>query len=626
MSKPKTRYSCLIATVLAGLIESAAGQAFLSDDPGAWVPGVRTEYSVDLNRARSQHVSIEMTLSGLDGGDVDLRLPVWRPGRYEVLDPAGTITSLQATDGSGRPLPVRKLDKSTWRVDPRGVEEISVSYEVYANSLSTRTRHADDTHAFLSGSAVFLYTDEHRNDPVRVRLIAPEGWHAVSGLARDPTTDAYIAPDYDVLVDSPIEVGEHAYVGFAVDGTPHEIVIWGPAEPDLDRLAKDFAAIVRVHRDIFEGEGGPLPYQRYVFLIHSQPGIGGGTEHLNSTIMQTRPASFTSERAYAGFLGLVSHEMFHTWNVKRLRPAGITPYDYQRENYTDLLWVAEGTTSYYDDVTLVRAGLLDPDRYMAQMASTIGREMRRPGYAVQSLAASSFDAWIKYNASTPNDINATVSFYTKGALVSLMLDMEIRRRTGNLATLDHVLRDLYLRHPLDAGGFTTQDFLAALRAASGQSFEPFFDSYVSGTDPLPLVAAFEVAGLTLEPLDAEGGSYLGLSMLGDRVRTVRADGPAFDAGVQVEDRLLEVNGKPIDDLDALLANTDPGSTLELRLERREVPRTIAVETAPPPVARWKLGRVDTPTDLQRTVYESWLGQPWPVEKPSEQGPTPPSDP
>lgn len=619
---------------LAGILAIAAAtplanaQAYVSDDPAAWAQEVAVEYTVSLARAHSQLVDVTATLPNPEGGPLSVRMPTWRPGKYLILDPAGTIVEFKARDAAGRVLPARKTDKATWRIDPVGPGEITVTYVIYANSLNDRTRHADDTHAFLSGSSVFVYSDDSRTLPLRVRVEAPEGWEVATGLAPDPTTaDAWLAPDYDVLVDSPLEIGEHQLIGFSVDDTPHDIVIWGQAEPDAEKLAADFAAIVRAHRDIFEGPGAPLPYQRYVFLVHSQPGISGGTEHLNSTIMHTRPQTFTSDSSYAGFLGLVSHEMFHTWNVKRLRPAGLTPYDYQGENYTDLLWVAEGTTKYFEHVALVRAGLLDPARYLAMMSQTISRERQRPGYAVQSLADSSYDAWIKFNRSTPNDINTTVSFYTKGALVSLMLDLEVRGRTDNRVSLDDVLRKLYLEHPLDAGGFTTDDMLAALESLTGTGFGEFFAAYVSGTQTLDLDRAFAFAGLRLVEGERPKGSYLGISMGGDSVRTVRADGPAFAAGVQVGDELETVNGEELEDgLDELLEETKPGKTLTLGLTRRGQPREIQVVTMARPVRSWTLEHVEDPTPLQRAVYESWLGQAWPTPEVPAEDPPVPSDP
>ncbi|VAX42670.1 Putative protease [hydrothermal vent metagenome] len=619
----------VLGIVLALASPTVRAQAYLDDNPAQWSKEVAVEYTVSLHRAKSQMVDISMRVPNSDGVPIELHLPTWRPGKYVVLDPAGTIVSIEAFHADGQPLRIHKTAKSSWRVETFEPGDIVVEYSLYANSLNDRTRHADDTHAFLSGSSVFLYTDELRDRPLRVWVDAPERWQVATGLASDPAEEwAWLSPDYDVLVDSPLEIGEHELIGFSVEGVPHDIVIWGPVEADAERLAADFAAIVRVQRDIFEGPGGQLPYQRYVFLIHAQPGLRGGTEHLNSTIMQTGPSTFTSESSYAGFLGLVSHEMFHTWNVKRLRPAGLSPYDYQLENYTDLLWVAEGTTSYYDDVTLVRAGLLDADKYLAQIAKTIARERRRPGSAVQSLADSSYDAWIKFNRATPNDINTTVSFYSKGALVSLMLDMELRTRTDNRASLDLVLRDLYRRHPLASGGFTTADMLAALEARAGSSFEGFFAAFVSGTEPLDLERAFAVAGVELLPEEMPAGSYLGLSLRDTTVRTIRSDGPAFEAGVQVDDILETIDGETLaGSLEEFLEEIKPGTRLTLGLERRGEHREIEIVTIAPPIKRWRLERLAEPSNEQRAVYESWLGQGWPEAAGAAAGePVVPSDP
>ncbi len=612
-------HSCTIMflSFMFGLCTPPAySQASANDRPAQWAEHVSTLYEVSLQRAQSQLIDITMTLDALSQDSIDLHLPVWRPGRYEILDMAGTIITLHAHDGNLNPVAFEKTDKSTWHFDTSGVRTLTVVYTIYANSLNTRTRHADDTHAFLDGSAVFLYANERRHVPCRIIVDAPDGWHTATGLAPDPEIpNAWLAPDYDVLVDSPLEIGKHQIIGFAVDGTPHEIVIWGPVEPDADRLAHDFAAVVRTERDIFDGPGNPLPYGRFVYLIHAQPAIGGGTEHLNSTIMQTRPSSFENESAYNGFLGLLAHEMFHTWNVKRLRPAGIVPYDYQHEDYTDLLWEAEGTTSYYTGIVLVRAGLKTADSYLASLASQISRERRRPGYAVQSLAESSFDAWIKFNHPTPNDINTTVSFYSKGALVSLMLDMELRARTNNAICLDDVLGDLYHAHPLSKGGFTTSDMLASLNHLSGSSFDDFFDRYVFGTERLDLENALAVAGLELSPEPIEPGAYLGISLAGNKVRAVRTDGPAFDAGIEVDDVLLAVNDTPLEQIDyaTSLKGIAPGSQITLTLTRRGFPRTITMTSITKPVSRWTIRRVADPSPMQQAVYESWLGASWPED-------------
>ncbi len=613
----------------------ATAQPVAGDDARAWADRVRTEYVVSLARAHAQTVEVTLILDAVDAETIDLHLPVWRPGRYAINDHAGTVRRVRAEDGDRRALAIEKTAKSSWRVRTAGAKTVRVHYDLYANSLADRTRHADDTHAFLSGSSVFMYAEERRAEPVRVTIDAPDGWRVATGLDPDPRLDrSWIARDYDVLVDSPVEVGLHHLVEFEVDGVPHESVIWGRCEPAADRLREDFAKIVAAQRDIF----GDLPYGRYVFLIHAYPGGSGGTEHLNSTIMQTTPAAVEGGDAYRRLLGLASHEFFHTWNVKRLRPAGLVPYDYLRENYTDLLWVAEGTTTYYTDVTLVRAGLVRPDDYLRDTAGRVASERARPGIGVQSLAESSFDAWIKFNRSTPDSVNATVSFYSKGALVSLMLDMEVRRLTDNAASLDVVMADLYRRHTVESGGFTTADLLAALERHTGTSFDEFFERYVTGVEPLDLEAACAVAGLTLEPRkprDDDPKSYLGLDLRqeGDFavVAAARADGPGYAAGLIAGDQIVALDGMRLRaaDLDRRLRRIEPGQDVLIAFIRRDELRETRFKAAEPRPGGYTLTRVKEPTDPQVAVYESWLGQPWPGRSETaaaSSGPTDADDP
>ena len=595
--------------------------------PAALAGEPRVEYRVTLDAPQTQTVHITVTLRGVGDDHVDLRLPTWRPGRYIILDMAGTVRNEHAHTSSGDPLSIHKTDKSTWRVGTNGADTITVEYDVYANSIDDRTRHVDDTHAFLSGESVFMYADGWRNEPLRVTIDAPDAWDIASGLepeADDPTV--LVAPNYDRLVDSPIEAGVHQRFRFLVDNVPHEIVTWGRAEPDAEKLRADFATIVREQSKVF----GDIPYQRYVFLIHSAPGLGGGTEHWNSTIMQTRPESFTDDEAYKGFLGLVSHEFFHTWNVKRLRPAGITPYDYQHENYTDLLWVAEGTTSYYDDLTLVRGGLIDTDEYLKRISKSIDALRSTPGRRVQSLTESSHDAWIKFNKRTPDSPNSTVSFYGKGALVSLLLDMALRDSSNDAYSLDNLMHSLYVAHPLESGGFTEADLIAAAHRDAGWDPSRFFDSFVRGTEPLPFEEALSRVALAVEfapdDEDTPATPWIGLVLrAGDGapvVRTAYSDGPAYDAGLNPGDELIAANGTRLRapaDLDAVVERLDEDEPLTITVSRRDVMRDMVVRPMLHPAGSWKVRRIDEPDLGQRTAYQAWLGQPWPDNAGSPDG-------
>lgn len=648
------------STLSAGVALAVLG---VGPDPGrpAAAQGPGVEYVVLTDEAPAQIVKVSMIVRGAreaagPDGALDVLLPVWRPGRYQVLDMAGTFRSVSARTGDGTALPCEKLDKSAWRIAAGGAEEVIVDAVIYANSLGDRTRHADDTHVFLSPSAAFPYVPALRSRPCRVRIDAPPAWRVATGLpaadqGANPRT--FHAESYDVLVDSPLEIGLHEVLRFEVEGSageravPHEIVIWtgrpetvlaplaGREHWDPDRLTADFAKVVRAQREVF----GDLPYDRYVYIVHCYPGGGGGTEHLNSTVMQCAPSRFDSAEAYRGFLGLMSHEMFHTWNVKRLRPAGIKPYDYQRENYTRLLWVSEGTTSYYDDLVLARTGLMKPDDYLKILSGAIDAAQRRPGMGVQTLEDSSFDAWIKFNRPTPDAANATVSFYDKGALASLVLDMAVRESSGGDASLDDVMRDLYRAFPLDGPGFTTDDVLAAVNRRAGRDLTGLFVRAVRTTEPLDFASALRVVGLEVAldgarnsarpaPRADEDGSddagsapaeraSLGLSVTDAGglaiVSAVASDGPAYAAGIIAGDTILAVNGARLraGELASFEKRLAPGDLVKVTLFRYDALREVMVTAAARPDATWTVRRVKDPTDAQRTAYESWLKQPWP---------------
>ena len=575
------------------------------------------EYTVSLNAPQTQMVDIRMVIRKLEGPTVDVAMPVWRPGRYEVLNPAGGVRNVRAATRAGLPLPIVKTDKTTWQITTGGVEEVTVTYRVYANSLGDRMRHVDDTHAFLSGATVFFHVPDRLKDPVLVNVEAPASWKIATGLECMPDNPRQlVAPNYDVLVDSPLEIGIHDLLEFEVNGKPHQIVVWGGAKYDPERLKTDFAKIVRSQAGLF----GDMPYGRYVFLIHVGPDASGGTEHLNSTIIQTPRRSLENREAYETFLDTVSHEFFHTWNVKQFRPAGIHPYDYVRENYTDLLWVVEGTTSYYAPLTNVRVGITETDHYLGALSDAIHAMRNRPGARVQSLAEASFDAWIKFSRSIPSDANFTISFYDVGALASLLMDLELRSRTRNRISLDDVMREMYRRFPLSGNGYTTADLIALLDTISESQWNDFFTRYISGTDEYPFESALKVVGLELsiqpERKDNPTGPrpYAGLDV-GDRiggaiVRSVLSDGPAYAAGVVAGDEIVALEGRRVSasQFDEWIGRLHPGDAVTLHIIRRDELRTVSFKLAGKQTGRFTISRMKNPTDSQKAAYQSWLHQ------------------
>ncbi len=572
----------------------------------------RVDYTLGMPDPANHTFIVTASFDGLAAADtaLDLAMPAWRPGRYAILDLAGGVLEFGAADGSGKPLSWAKSDKSTWRVATGGAKKVTATYRVYADEFPLRTRGLDEEHAFVDGSALFLYSEKYRALPVRLEVKPYRGWHVTTGLAGKGTT--FTAPDYDAFIDCPIEIGTQKDHAFTVKGVPHVLSVFGEATYDADSIVADISKIVSAMTDFW----GDVPYERYVFLLHCAPWAGGGTEHANSTIMGTRPENLLPGDGYRGFLGLVAHEYFHTWNVKRLRPKGIVPYDYARENYTRELWIAEGTTSYYDDLFLVRTGFNTTDRYLKSLAGAIREERMRPGNSLQSLSESSFDAWIRFGRNTPHSYNTETDFYGKGAQVSLLLDLAIRKATGNAKSLDDVMRLMYARFPHVGPGYTVDDLQAAASEIAGTGLAPFFADYVHGTRPLPWDELLPVAGLRLVARDSAAKPWTGLSTRegGEKVTVTRVveGSPARKAGLDAGDEIVAVGGKKASarEMDRALAAKKKGETLTLTGFRDNALREFKVVVVHEPVPEYALERTADPTPAQKTVYEQWLSTTW----------------
>ncbi len=613
--------SCLLMGL--ALCDGIAAAAAV-DKPDAPSPSILHE--VIFENPQTQMVQVVTRISSLDDvQNLDLELPSWRPGKYLILDKAGLIQEESATDESGVRLPVRKTAKNVWRIDRSSSagNEVWFSYRMYADSIHDRTLYVDAHHAFLSGSAIFMNYSPIRSQPVCVQFQMPEGWEVATGLKQlDDKT--WTAPNYDILVDSPIELGSHQRIEFSVQGKSHEVILWGDVDCSMEKLAQDLEKIVIECAEIWGG----LPYERYVFLIHSAPGLGGGTEHWNSTIMQVEPQALEDESSYRKrFLPLAAHEFFHTWNVKRLRPAGLTPYDYSRENYTSLLWVSEGTTSYFEELILARAGLMEVKEVLDNWSGAVNQLFRSPGDAIQSVAASSFDSWIKFNRRHAHSSNSTVNFYHKGALVSLAMDLELRRAQTPEAKLENIMKLLFQNHPLSKGGFTEGDFQSLLNQTTDANWDKFWESYVDGFDPIPFDKLFPVIGLELGFQPREGEfikfctaspklpqiAYWGLRMNGNMVRSVDSDGPCFLAGIHPDDEIVAINGKRFKSgsLDDAPGKWNPGDLVEVVFFRDDKLRTQSIRLGSQPDGKWTVRPASEPTESGKLEFQSLLGKPWP---------------
>jgi len=487
-------------------------------------------------------------------------LPVWIPGSYLVREFSQHLQGLSARQG-GQEVALKQLDKHRWQADCTAGQPLELRYQVYAFDASVRTAFLDATRGFFNATSTCLRAIGLENKPHALTLergAAPEGWQAASGLGATRVDDEgfgdYLAADYDELADCPFTLGRFFSTEFVAGGVPHRFVITGAGGwADTERLVEDTRRICETQIAFWHGDGAP-PFDRYVFMLHASGDGYGGLEHRNSTALICQrndlPRVGAKERAlkaidgYTTLLGLISHEYFHTWNVKRLRPKEFAPYGYDGENYTELLWFFEGFTSYYDDLFLRRAGLIDDATYLQLVAKNINQVNQTPGRLLQSVAQASFDAWVKYYRIGENTPNATVSYYTKGALVALCLDLTLRDE--GRGSLDELMRELWRR--CDGGPMRESDVRAALRRVGGRAYDGELADWVHGTDDLPAERLLKALGAKVQHDAAPLAQRLGLRV-GEAggtlaIKTVLRGGAAEAAGFAAGDEWLGVEFAP----------------------------------------------------------------------------------
>ena len=603
------------------------------------------QYRLRLPDPRTHLLAVEMVVEGVHG-PADLVMPSWTPGSYLMREFPRNVVQFEAADGAWKPLPFRKTDKNTWRVEAPADGTLRARWILNADELTVRTSHVDATHASVIGAGVFMYVDGRRGEPAEVEVHAPEGWRVTTALHALSET-RFRAADFDELVDSPLEIGTHQLVRWSVDGVEHQYAVWGRGNADAGRLARDTTRIVLAEREIF----GTLPYPAYTFILHLTSGGGGGLEHRNCTSLLADRWSFRGP-AYENFLGLAAHELFHAWNGKRIRPAALGPFDYTRENYTRDLWVVEGITTYYTDLLLRRAGIITPQRYLEKLAETISRFLTLPGRAVQPLADASFDTWIKFYRPDANTPNATISYYQKGALVALLLDLRIRAATENARSLDDLMRLLWERYGVPDTGFPEGAVEDAASEVAGTELRGFFDHALRSTQELDYAGALAAAGLALVPVHqaapgaqqppgtaAPGApaqprvpeeSRTGLTLRGEGGRVVvvnvLAGSAAWQAGVNAGDELVALDGFRVaspDWLNARLMEHPRGAQVRLTVFRRDELVTLAlpVDKGPPP--RFVVRPAPDATPEQQALRAHWLRTVVPDEAGDDPGTSPP---
>ncbi len=562
-------------------------------------------------------------------------MPVWTPGSYLVREFERHVQDFAATDEAGQPLRWEKINKDSWRVAIKGSPDWRATYSVYANELSVRTNELNSDHAFWNNAALLMYLDGFLSAPSTLHVIAPQPWKVATGLPVEPgAKNTFRAVNFDILYDSPVEASNFKTLSFEVKGVPHRIVIDGEGNYDPETLRSGVKKIVETEVELM---GGEIPYHDYTFILHLRANTGGGLEHLNSTALGYRRFGFRSAsgddvnsagpnavpvRGYRGFFSLVAHEFFHLWNVKRIRPDALGPFDYTKENYTKLLWVAEGITDYYARLVLRRSGVVSDKEFLAEQAKAFQQLQNTPGRLEQSAEESSFDTWIKYYRQDENSINSQVDYYLKGAILGLLLDLEIRKQSKGAKSLDDVMRYLYTEFYKKDRNYTPKDFQEACELMAGASLEEFFARYVHGREELDYNASLAGAGLMLDSTGPTIGgkpaekAYLGadLDQEGERlmVKRVYAGSPAYEQGLNSGDQVVALNNMRAnkDFFDARLAEKRPGDLINLTIFRFDDLSMLAIKLGRTISTPYRIVPVENPTDEQKRVYQSWLDSPW----------------
>jgi Predicted protease with the C-terminal PDZ domain len=582
---------------------------------GAKAPAAQTNqpipdisYSISMSKPWTHLIEVEMRLSWQQmPAEAELKMPVWTPGSYLVREYARHVQDFDVKNVVGKDLAWRKINKNTWQVDTGGTKEIVATYRVYSNELTVRTNELNDEHAFWNNAALLMFPKDQLQAPSTVSIKPYGNWKIATGLPKGKKTNTFRAENYDILYDSPFEVSDFKEVSFTVEGKPHRVVFSGEGNYDLKKIAEDLPKIVEQGYQIF----GELPYDNYTFIVNLRG--GGGLEHLNSTALQYNRFGFKPETKYKNFLHLVAHEYFHLWNVKRIRPDALGPFDYEHENYTKLLWVAEGGTAYYEGLLLRRAGLISDKEFLDEKASTISQLQRQPGRFETSLEEASFDAWIKYYRQDENSVNNQISYYDKGDIVNMMLDITIRTSSNGAKSLDDVLRYLYNEFYKKGRNYTPVDYQKAAELAAGRSLDDFFSKYVRGTTDIDYDAIVKGIGLQMSATEASAGqAYIGADLAENNgqltIRSIPAGTPAYDQGLNTGDQIVAVDGYRATQsfLQSYIGERKPNDKVRLTVFRfdklRDVDFTLGSNTR----KEYAFTHVANPSDEQKKLYRDYL--------------------
>lgn len=573
----------------------------------------RLFYEVSFPEPQTHLFQVKLQVKNWQADTLKIQFPVWTPGSYLVREYARHIQKLTAASGdNSQSLSSEKISKNSWEIETQNTESITINYQVYANELTVRTNHLDATHGYFNSAALFFDIAELEDYPIAVKIIPPaDNWKVTTPLPKVAgETNTFLADNFDTLVDSPFEIGTHDLYDFEVLETPHQLAIWGKGNANPEQIIQDIKKIVVAEAKIYQ----ELPYDHYIFLLHQSASGFGGLEHKNCCSLIYPRFGFRSPEKYNRFMQLVAHEFFHLWNVKRIRPKALETFDYTQENYTTALWFAEGTTSYYDALLPMRAGIYDARTCLDNLGKDITRFLQTPGRKVQPLAESSFDAWIKLYRRDANSDNNQVSYYLKGELVSLLLDLLIRTKHKNQRSLDDVLRMLWEQFGKPEIGYTNEQLKSVLESVADTDLTEFLETYLHTTEELPLADYLQPFGLQLTANEEDDPTpYLGMRVAQENgstmIKFVDADSPAGLAGIDAGDELLAINGIRVnaEQISDRAKDYQAGDKITLTVFHKDELLNHTINLASPVPTGYKITTLEEPSEEQKELLFGWLG-------------------
>ena len=573
--------------------------------------GAKISYTLKMPRPQNHYFQVEMQVEQVKQKTATVKLPVWAPGSYLVREFSRHLNQVKAYSLQGAALPLIKKTKNTWEIDLKGQTSFVLKYEVYAFELSVRTSFLDETHGFVSGPSMFMYLDGHKETGGELLVQPHASFKRIStGLTqksevKQGDNQTFTFENYDQLVDCPIEIGNQFEFDFEAAGVKHTVAMYGEGNFDPERLKEDMAKIVEEETKVV----GVNPNTRYVFIVHNVVGGDGGLEHCNSTVLSVDRWTYDGGN-YINFLNLVAHEYFHLWNVKRIRPIELGPFNYDQEVYTNYLWVMEGFTSYYDELILRRCGFYSQEEMLKKIQIAVNYVESSVGARVQPVAHASFDAWIKAYRPNENSSNTTMTYYSRGMIIASVLDAMIIKQSNGKECLDHLMKDLYETYYVGKNrGFTDAEFKACLSKHTGQDMTAFFQKYIDGTEVIPYSMYFLPLGVEVSDVGGvkpvfganvteEGGKVI--------IKSIRANSSAEDAGLSVNDEVIACMNYRVDKpmLDALMNGAAVGDEFELTISRDQLMRKVMVKITGQKRSTFIF--TNRHTDASLPLYSYWL--------------------